>query len=1076
MTEPEDLEITVTMYKEDKPDSQFEQKEWTFVVLDESSGGRRKPLAQVTIDMAKYYSIEPYTHEIQFELKPASIKVKSCQLELGLSCVLLREGRATDDDMISYASMMSLADDRFDDFDDENEDDNMAKRRSGSSFGSFRGSIGKGKVQESSPISRMIRERRSKMETIGNRNKAEVKEKQTIKRGPDSDLLEWCQNVTKKYRGVKLTNMTTSWRNGLGFCAILHHYHPDLIDFSSLSPHEIKENNKLAFDGFEYLGIPKLLDPNDMVLAPVPDKLTVMTYLHQLRTHFNTHGSKIPRLASFDKVDSSPSSLSALMSKYDFSSPMQSPASESNTTNSFLFDDKIVQSTPKKALNNAKNSTPRAEIADKVAAAPLKSPNLNPFEDDESAEDCVDAGKETTGSKRDERKSEEVDEDEMLNLIIDEKIKKEESIVEEKRAEKLKREKENEDRMKKEKEMEENKLLERQREKERLKEKEKLEELEKEGKKAESRSTKEEKNTKENNSMSKKDSEAKTTSGINVDAGGLDDATVGSVANNRNMSEGVKAMFSALRQQQSPVEKTSSGNLDDKFESEDVYKMDQCDEEIKKGNKPHDDSTKKNGGIGTAKTDKEHVRQGQKTDSCSETKPSSDRKKTRRVVSESALQNKAKRDAMRDRARQMILDAKLKAFKDAENQDEEDEVQQKKKSERARRFLEEKKRRDEELKTKFEKQEEDRKTLLREKASKLLQQAKNRESEINIERNASSEGKSAEFDSQSNGALRTQETRKGSFSTEFKATSLTLVKTRQLKELSPQHFLKTKESADGTSVSHSSSSETSSPTTPSKAQETSPTSKYELTRSAEAQAYAESRRISYDSFEMSFETGKQSRDIAAEVAAELAEIQEKEELEKQMIAAREELSSTGSPENEELEDFEDDYNDDVNLMSAGEYLNVEILNLEEEARALDKVAQKLEKELRNAMNEGDEEEEEDLLQEWFNLVNKKNHLLRRQQELSLIMKGDDLERRCDMINRELRALMAMEESQRTDDHKDREEMLLSQLMTLVKQRDQLVQIEDTEVQRSAHDEEHVQKVLDQKRLVPDKVRSDCVVQ
>ena len=44
--------------------------------------------------------------------------------------------------MISYASMMSLTDDRFDDFDDEFEEDNMAKRRSGSSFGSFRGSFG----------------------------------------------------------------------------------------------------------------------------------------------------------------------------------------------------------------------------------------------------------------------------------------------------------------------------------------------------------------------------------------------------------------------------------------------------------------------------------------------------------------------------------------------------------------------------------------------------------------------------------------------------------------------------------------------------------------------------------------------------------------------------------------------------------------------------------------------------------------------------------------------------------------------------------------------------------------------
>ena len=63
--------------------------------LQESSGGRRKPLAQISIDMAKYYSIEAYTNELQLDLKPTSIKVKSCQLEFGLSCVLLREGKAT---------------------------------------------------------------------------------------------------------------------------------------------------------------------------------------------------------------------------------------------------------------------------------------------------------------------------------------------------------------------------------------------------------------------------------------------------------------------------------------------------------------------------------------------------------------------------------------------------------------------------------------------------------------------------------------------------------------------------------------------------------------------------------------------------------------------------------------------------------------------------------------------------------------------------------------------------------------------------------------------------------------------
>ncbi|XP_035289392.1 EH domain-binding protein 1-like protein 1 isoform X12 [Anguilla anguilla] len=99
-------------------------------------------------------------------------------------------------------------------------------------------------------------------------------------------LLEWCQEVTQGYKGVKVTNFSTSWRNGLAFCAILHHFCPEKINYDTLDPYDIKFNNKKAFDGFAALGISRLIEPSDMVLLPVPDRLIVMTYLCQIRTHF----------------------------------------------------------------------------------------------------------------------------------------------------------------------------------------------------------------------------------------------------------------------------------------------------------------------------------------------------------------------------------------------------------------------------------------------------------------------------------------------------------------------------------------------------------------------------------------------------------------------------------------------------------------------------------------------------------------------------------------------------------------------------------------------------------------------
>lgn len=127
-----------------------------------------------------------------------------------------------------------------------------------------------------------------KMDKMGNKN---IKD-----RTPGQDLLEWCKEVTKDYPGVKVTNLTTSWRNGLAFCAVIHHFHPELIEMSALSPHDVAGNCRIAFDAAEQLGIPRVIEPTDMNLLAVPDKLAVMTYLHQLRAHFTGHQLHIEQI------------------------------------------------------------------------------------------------------------------------------------------------------------------------------------------------------------------------------------------------------------------------------------------------------------------------------------------------------------------------------------------------------------------------------------------------------------------------------------------------------------------------------------------------------------------------------------------------------------------------------------------------------------------------------------------------------------------------------------------------------------------------------------------------------------
>ena len=54
------------------------------------------------------------------------------------------------------------------------------------------------------------------------------------------------------FQGVNIENFSSSWCDGMAFCALIHRFFPDAFDYSSLSPKEREKNFTLAFNTAEY--------------------------------------------------------------------------------------------------------------------------------------------------------------------------------------------------------------------------------------------------------------------------------------------------------------------------------------------------------------------------------------------------------------------------------------------------------------------------------------------------------------------------------------------------------------------------------------------------------------------------------------------------------------------------------------------------------------------------------------------------------------------------------------------------------------------------------------------------------
>ncbi|XP_064807501.1 F-actin-monooxygenase mical2b-like isoform X5 [Oncorhynchus masou masou] len=127
-----------------------------------------------------------------------------------------------------------------------------------------------------------------------------------------SRLLTWCQKQTQGYRGVDVTNLTSSWKSGLALCALIHRLRPDLIDFDSLNEKDSAKNNQLAFDIAEHeFGVQPVTTGNEMALDQDPDKLMMVLYISKLYEMFRNSPASITGTRETDENNEATSSASA---------------------------------------------------------------------------------------------------------------------------------------------------------------------------------------------------------------------------------------------------------------------------------------------------------------------------------------------------------------------------------------------------------------------------------------------------------------------------------------------------------------------------------------------------------------------------------------------------------------------------------------------------------------------------------------------------------------------------------------------------------------------------------------------